>query len=68
MECEIDRRNGAVSAVMQAMYRTVVAQPEGEALDQLVDLRSNPHLCSWTLGSDRKDKIVDTNGRNEFPP
>lgn len=46
MECEIDRRNGAVSAVMQAMYRTVVAQPEGEALDQLADLRSNPHLCS----------------------
>ena len=27
-----------------------------------------PHLWSWTLGHDRKNKIPDTSGQNEFPP
>ncbi|TWW81825.1 hypothetical protein D4764_01G0016400 [Takifugu flavidus] len=49
MEREIDRRIGAASAVMQTLHRSVVvkrAEPKGEALDLLVDLRSYPHLWS----------------------
>jgi len=44
------------------------AEPEGKTLDLQVHLRSNPHLWSRALGSDRKNEIADTSGRNEFPP
>ncbi|KAI3365818.1 hypothetical protein L3Q82_000807 [Scortum barcoo] len=50
MEREIDRRIGAVSAVMCSVYRTVVVKKElsrkGAALDLLVNLHSHPHLWS----------------------
>ncbi|KAM9712507.1 uncharacterized protein ACNS7B_023039 [Menidia menidia] len=60
-EREIDRRIGAASAVMRALYRSVV-------MKRSVDLRSHPRLWSRALGSDRKNEIADTSGRNEFPP
>ena len=44
------------------------AEPKGKALDLPVDLRSCLHLWSWALGSDRKNKIAGTSGRNELPP
>ena len=44
------------------------AKPEGEALDLLVNLRSDPHLWSRVVGSDRKNEIANTSGQNEFPP
>jgi len=44
MEREIDRRISA-------------AEPKGKAFNVLVGLRSNPHLWSRTLGSDRKSKV-----------
>jgi len=44
------------------------AEPEGDALYLQVHLRSNPHLWSQALGSDRKNEITDTSGQNEFPP
>lgn len=43
-------------------------QPQGEAFDLLVCLRSDPHLWSWALGSDRMDKVADTSSRNEVRP
>lgn len=43
------------------------AEPKCKALNLLVSLRSNPHLWSRTVGSDQKDKIANTSGRNEFP-
>ena len=43
------------------------AEPEGKALNLQVNLRPNPHLLSWALGSDRKNKIANTSGRNELP-
>ncbi|KAK0136587.1 hypothetical protein N1851_027272 [Merluccius polli] len=48
-ECEIDRRMGAASAVMQALYRTAMLKRElsrGKALNLPVNLQSNPHLWS----------------------
>ncbi len=53
MEHEMDRWIGAASAVMQALYRTIVVKRE---------------LMVMSLGSDRKTDIVDTSGQNEFPP
>jgi len=43
------------------------AEPEGKAFDLLVHLHSNPHLWSRALGSDQKNEITDTSGRNVFP-
>ena len=72
MDCEIDRRIGAAAAVMQSLYRSVVVKRELSRKAKLsilpVSLRSCPHLWSWTLGHDRKNKIQDTSDRNEFPP
>ena len=39
------------------------AEPEGEALYLLVNLRSHPHLWSRFVGSDRKNEIANTSGR-----
>lgn len=47
---------------------TLKKDPQGEALDFPVFLHPDPHLCLWTLGSDRKENVVDTSGRNEAPP
>jgi len=44
------------------------AEPEGKALDFPVNLRSYPHLWSRVVGSDRKNEIMNPNGRNGFPP
>jgi len=54
MEREMDGRIGAASAVMQALYRSIVVKRE----------------LSWTqaLGCDRKNEIADTSGQKEFPP
>lgn len=46
----------------------VVKQQQGEVLHLPVDLRSYSHPWSQDLGSDQKMEIMDTNGRNEFPP
>ncbi|KAK0132165.1 Retrovirus-related Pol polyprotein from type-1 retrotransposable element R2 [Merluccius polli] len=50
MEREMDRRIGVASAVMWALYRTVVVKKElsrnGEALNLPVYLHPNPHLWS----------------------
>jgi len=40
------------------------AEPKGKALNLLVGLRYNPHICSQTLGRDRKNKVVNTSIRN----
>ncbi|KAL6457828.1 hypothetical protein MHYP_G00330580 [Metynnis hypsauchen] len=43
MEREVDRRIGAASAVMRTLYRSVMvkrAEPEGEAVNLSVNLRS----------------------------
>lgn len=37
---------------------------EEEALNLLVNLRSNPQLWSFAPGGDQKIKIVDTSGRH----
>ena len=44
------------------------AEPEGEALNLPVKLRSYPHLWSRAVGSDRKNEIANTSGRNGLPP
>lgn len=41
------------------------ADLEAEALDLPVDLRSCPDLWSRVLGSEQKDEIADTSGRDE---
>ena len=47
MEREMDRRIGAVSAVMRALYRSVVVKKELSRKAKLsVHLPSNPHLWS----------------------
>jgi len=43
MEREMDRQIGAVSAVMRALYWSVVVKRGVEALDLPVHLHSNPH-------------------------
>ena len=62
MEHETERRIGR--CIGRGEER---AEPKGEALNLLVSLCSYPHLWSWTLGRDRKNKIPDTSGWNEFP-
>lgn len=42
-------------------------EPEGEALNLLLDQRPNSHLRSGALGRDQKDEIMDTRCRNELP-
>jgi len=61
-EREMDRWIGAASAVMRALYRSIVVK--------LLIYRSIyvTTLTSRALGSDRKNEIGDTSGRNEFPP
>jgi len=44
------------------------AEPEGEAIDLPVNLRSYPHLWSRVVGSDRKNEIANTSSRNGLPP
>lgn len=47
MECEMDWGFGATSAVMAALYQTVLVKRAGrQALDLPVDLCSNPNLWS----------------------
>ena len=50
MEREADRRIGAASAVMRALYLTVVVkkepEPEGKALNLPVSLHPNSHIWS----------------------
>ena len=43
------------------------AELEGEALDLLVHLCSNPHLWSQDLDCDRKNEMADTSSSNGFP-
>ncbi len=43
------------------------AEPQGKALDLPVNLRSFPHLWSWRMGHDQKNKISDTSSWNGFP-
>lgn len=63
---EMDRRFSAPSAVMGALWWTVVvkrvAEVEGKALNLPV-----PHLYSWVLSSYWKNEIVDKSSSNEFP-
>ncbi|KAI3373297.1 hypothetical protein L3Q82_006596 [Scortum barcoo] len=77
MEREIDRRIGAASAVMRSVCRTVVVKKELSRKAKLSIYRSiyvtfppSPHRYGhelWVM-TERKDKIADTSGRNEFPP
>lgn len=61
-EWEIDRRTGAVAAVI---YRSEErAERSSEALYLPIGLRPHPHLCSQALGIDWK-KIENTSGGNE---
>ena len=50
MECEADRRISVASAVMRALYLTVVVkkepEPEGKALNLPVSLHPNSHIWS----------------------
>ena len=62
MEQEIDSWIGVASAVMRALHRPIVVKKELR-----VKLRSYPHLWSRAVGSDRKNEIVDTSGRNGLP-
>jgi len=59
MDQEMDRWIGSASAVMQVLYRSV---------NLPVHLRSNPHLWSQALGSDRKNETANAIGQNDFPP
>ncbi|KAK3528698.1 hypothetical protein QTP70_009961 [Hemibagrus guttatus] len=68
MDCEIDRRIGAVAAVMRSMSRSVVVKKELSRKAKLLIYQS---IYVPTLTYDhelRKDKIPDTSGRNELPP
>jgi len=61
MEREMDRRIGAASAVMRALYRSVVV------------IYRSIYVPTLTYGhelwvSDQNNEITDTSGRNEFPP
>ncbi|TWW73379.1 hypothetical protein D4764_15G0007730 [Takifugu flavidus] len=72
MEQEIDRRIGAASAVMRTLHWSVVvkrdgeeiAEPNCEALDLLVDLRSYPHL--WVAGLSLRDRVRSSAIREEL--
>lgn len=46
------------------------AEPEVEAFDfnQTLNLRFNPYLWLWSVGSDRKNEIIDTQSPNKFLP
>ncbi|TWW74365.1 R2 Retrovirus-related Pol polyprotein from type I retrotransposable element [Takifugu flavidus] len=65
MEREIDRRIGAASAVIRTLHSGEErAEPKGEALDLLVDLRSYPHL--WVAGLSLRDRVRSSAIREEL--
>lgn len=64
MEQEVDRFGGASGKWFGLCWSKAGAQPKGEALDLLVNLRSSPQLYSWTVGCDWKNEITDTSGYN----
>ena len=41
------------------------AELDGEAVDFPIDLHSNPHQWSLSVGCDQKNEIVNTSGRNQ---
>lgn len=53
MECGINRSVCASSNlnVVQCSFHTKGFNPEGEAVDSLVDLCSSPQLWSWSLST-----------------
>ena len=57
-EWEIDR---LVQRLLSVVMKGELSQ-KVKALFLLVDLCSNPHLWSRTVGSDQKNKIADTSG------
>ncbi|KAI3362094.1 hypothetical protein L3Q82_012420 [Scortum barcoo] len=61
LECEIDRRIGAASPVMQSVCWTFVVKSKGEALYLPVSLHS-------TLICDDRRSLENTSSQNEFPP
>ena len=61
--CDVSSDGGSASACRGEEG----AEPVGEALDLLVNLHSYPHLSSRTVGSDQKNEIADTSGRNGLP-
>ena len=63
-------QNGAASALMRGLYRTILMNRElsWKSKHLLVNLCSNTHLWSQSLASDQKTEIAHTSGQNEFPP
>lgn len=59
MEHELDRRFG---------HRTILVKKDLNRKVKVSIYQSNPHLWSRAVGSDPKNKMVDTSGRNECPP
>jgi len=71
MEREMDRRIGAASSVMRALYRSVVVKRELSRKVKLSIYRSI-YIPTLTYGHElwvvTKRMIADKSGRNEFPP
>lgn len=63
---EMDRRFGVVSAVIRALYWTVMVKRKQPKYKDF-GLHSNPHLWPWVLGSGQKNELVDTSSWNEIP-
>lgn len=65
------RWTGSLGQSVVMLYRTIVLKKEPSRLvDRFTYLStiywcSDPHMWSWALGSDRKDKVTDTSGWNE---
>lgn len=52
----------------QALHRTVELSHEAKLPILLLRPRSDAHLWSRALGSDRKDKVREPRGQNQVPP
>ena len=71
MEREIDGRIVAASAVLWALHRPVVVKKELSQKAKLSfywSIYVTILLWSRVVGSDRKNEIANTSGRNGFPP
>lgn len=66
MEYDVEKEIGVASAVMQALYQTVMVKRELEVKLSIYQLIYVPHLSSWDLDSDRKNRIADTRAKISF--
>ena len=69
-EREMDRRIGAAAAVMRPLYQVCRGEERAEPKKQSSRFTGQSMFLPspMAMGHDRKNKILDTSGRNEFPP